>query len=128
MQKNKWQDRLTYGITFTTIILLIFKWFGLIEASYWAVFAPILILIAGFIAVLIISIIVGSIAYVFKKDKIGERKTTLEKIKAEEDKKELEDWRKAYVKKEQMANLDSIEKAGETLNDLKNDQGAKANI
>ena len=67
--KNKWQDRLTYGITFATIVLLIFKWIGFIEASYWAVFAPILILIAGFIVILIFSIIVGSIAYAFRSHK-----------------------------------------------------------
>ena len=125
--KSKPISVLSYGITIATLILLAFNLFGIIEVSYWIVLSPILALLAGFVLVLVLSIIIGSIAYVFKKDKIGERKKTLEdakeelrqKLKKEAD-EELEAWRKAYVKREQKANIKTINEAGKILKDIEN--------
>lgn len=78
--KSKPISVLSYGITIATLVLLAFNLFGIIEVSYWLVFSPILALLAGFVLVLILSIIIGSIAYVFKKDKIGERREILKDI------------------------------------------------
>lgn len=125
--KSKLISSLSYGITIATLILLALNLFGVIEASYWIVFSPILALLAGFVLVLFLSIIIGSIAYVFKKDKVGERKKTLEDAKEEirqklkkEAEEELKAWRKAYVKREQMSNIKTINEAGEILKDIEN--------
>lgn len=79
--KSKLISTLSYGFTIATIVMLFFKWFGFSDMSYFAIFSPLLILIAVLIAVLILSIIIGSIAYIFKKDKIGERKQKLKDLK-----------------------------------------------
>lgn len=125
--KSKPISVLSYGITIATLVLLAFNLFGIIEVSYWIVFSPILALLAGFVLVLILSIIIGSIAYVFKKDKIGARKKTMEDAKEEirqklkkEAEEELKAWRKAYVKREQMSNIITINEAGEILKDIEN--------
>lgn len=79
--KSKLISSLSYGITIATLILLGLNLFGAIEVSYWIVFSPILALLAVFVLVLFLSIIIGSIAYIFKKDKIGERKQKLKDLK-----------------------------------------------
>jgi amino acid transporter len=81
MQKNKGISMASMAIVIATITMILMKWLFFPELSYWIVFTPILALIGGLIVVLIISIIIGSIAYIFKKDKIGERKQKLKDLK-----------------------------------------------
>lgn len=90
MEKNKWTSTSSVAIVLATITMLAIKWLSYPELSYWIVFAPVLTLMAVFVLTLVFSIIIGSIAYIFKKDKIGERKKTLEDAK-EELRKKLND-------------------------------------
>lgn len=130
--KSKMPSTTSFAIVVITLAMLAMKWLSFPDLSYWIVFTPILTLMAVFVLTLVLSIIVGSIAYVFKKDKIGERKQAkkdLEQKLKEEADKELEDWRKAYVKREQAANIETMNRADEIIEDFKNnDKGPTSDI
>lgn len=85
MIKKNTRNRIASGIVIATIIMLIFKWIGWIEATYWVVFSPLLLLITLLIVVLILSIIIGSIAFIFKRNDTTRKKHLREVSRKAED-------------------------------------------
>lgn len=72
--KKVWNEKIAYGLTIAVIFMLVFKWFGLIEASYLVVFSPLIFLVAALIAVLVIGIVILAVTYPFlKNDKRAKR-------------------------------------------------------